>query len=96
MATICGDERYDDRLDDPGSAGRAARRALAEEARAGALAIDPADLDEEERISRELLALIAEHEIEEDDLRADLVPFWGQGGHQSLLPGPFRRRTRRR
>jgi uncharacterized protein (DUF885 family) len=86
MATIFGDERYDDRLDDPGPAGRAARRALAEEARAGALAIDPADLDEEERISRDLLALIADHEIEEDDLRADLVPFWGQQGHPSLLP----------
>jgi uncharacterized protein (DUF885 family) len=86
LATVFGDERYDDRLDDPGPVGRAARRALAEEARAGALAIDPADLDEEERISRDLLALIADHEIEEDDLRADLVPFWGQRGHQALLP----------
>ncbi len=86
MATIFGDERFDDRLDDMSPAGRAARRALAEEARAGALAIDPADLDEEERISRDLLALIAQHEIEEDDLRADLVPFWGQQGHPSLLP----------
>jgi uncharacterized protein (DUF885 family) len=86
MATICGDERFDDRLDDLGPAGRAARRALAEEARAGALAIDPADLDDEERISRDLVTLIAEHEIEEDALRADLIPFWGQQGHQSLLP----------
>jgi len=86
MATICGDERYDDRLDDPGPAGRAARRALAEEARAGALAFDPAELDAEERISRDLLALIADHQIEEDALRADLIPFWGQQGHQSLLP----------
>ena len=86
MATICGDERFDDRLDDIGPAGRAARRALAEEARTGALAIDPAGLDVEERISRNLLALIAQHEIEEDDLRADLVPFWGSGGHPGLLP----------
>ena len=86
MATICGDERFDDRLDDLGPAGRTARRALAEEARAGALAIDPVDLDDEERISRDLLTLIAEHEIEEDALRADLIPFWGQQGHQSLLP----------
>ncbi len=30
IATMLGDERYDDRLDDPGPAGRAARRALAE------------------------------------------------------------------
>ena len=86
MATICGDERYDDRLDDPGPEGRAARRALAEAARAGALAIDPAGLDEEERISRDLLALIAEHEIEEDDLRADLMATVEQQGHQALLP----------
>lgn len=86
LATVFGDERYDDRLDDPGPVGRAARRSLADDARAGVLAIDPADLDEEERISRDLLALIADHQIEEDDLRADLVPFWGQQGHQSLLP----------
>jgi uncharacterized protein (DUF885 family) len=86
MATICGDERYDDRLDDPGPEGRSVRRALAEEARAGALAIDPADLDEEERISRDLLALIAGQQIVEDDLRDDLVATVEQKGHQSLLP----------
>ncbi len=86
LATICGDERYDDRLDDPGPAGRAARRSLAEEARAGALAIDPAGLDEEERISRDLLALIAGQQIADDDLRDDLVGAVEQQGHQSLLP----------
>jgi len=80
MATILGDERFDDRLDDP------PRRALAVEARAGAFAIDPADLDEEDRISRDLLVLIADQEILEDDLRADLIPFWGQQGHQAILP----------
>jgi uncharacterized protein (DUF885 family) len=86
LATILGDERYDDRLDDPGPAGRAALRALAEESRAGALAVDPAGLDPEERISRDLMVLVAEQEIVEDDLRADLIPFWGQQGHQALLP----------
>ncbi len=86
LATICGDERFDDRLDDPGPAGRAARRALAEEARAGALAIDPTGLDEEERISRDLLALIAGQQIADDDLRDDLVGAVEQQGHQSLLP----------
>jgi uncharacterized protein (DUF885 family) len=86
LATIYGDERYDDRLDDPGPEGRATRRALAEEARAGALAIDPADLDEEERISRDLLALIAAEQIASDDLREDLVAAVEQQGHQSLLP----------
>jgi len=86
LATMYGDERYDDRLDDPGPAGRLARRALAEQARAGALAIDPAALDEEERISRDLLALIADHQIAEDDLRDDLVAAVEQQGHQALLP----------
>jgi uncharacterized protein (DUF885 family) len=86
LATICGDERFDDRLDDPGPVGRAARRALAEEARAGALAIDPTGLDEEERISRDLLALIAGQQIADDDLRDDLVGAVEQQGHQSLLP----------
>ncbi len=86
LATIYGDERYDDRLDDPGPAGRAARRALAEESLAGARAIDEAGLDPEERISRDLLALIAEQQIAEDDLRADLLAAVEQQGHQSLLP----------
>ncbi len=86
LATVVGDERYDDRLDDLGPAGRAARRALAEDARAGALAIDPAGLGEEERISRDLLVLISEQEIAEDDLRADLLAAVEQQGHQALLP----------
>ncbi len=86
LATVLGDERYDDRLDDPGPAGRAAARALSEETRTGARAIDPAGLDDEERITRDLLILIADQEILEDDLRADLVPFWGQQGHPALLP----------
>ncbi len=86
MATVYGDERYDDRLDDPGPAGRAARRALAEEARAGALAIDTAGLDDEEHITRDLLILVAEQEIAEDNLRADLLSTVEQQGHQSLLP----------
>lgn len=86
LATILGDERYDDRLDDIGPEGRAARRALAEETRSAALAIDPAGLGEEERISRELLVLLADEEIREDDLRADLVALVEQQGHQALLP----------
>ncbi len=86
LATIYGDERYDDRLDDPGPVGRAARRALAQEALAGARAIDASALDAEERISRDLLALIAEQQILEDDLREDLVAAVEPQGHQSLLP----------
>jgi uncharacterized protein (DUF885 family) len=85
LATIIGDERYDDRLPDPGPAGRAARRSLAEETRAAALAIDPAGLDAEERITRDLLALITAQEIAEDDVRADIVAAVDQRGHQVIL-----------
>jgi uncharacterized protein (DUF885 family) len=85
LATIIGDERYDDRLPDPGPAGRAARRSLAEETRAAALAIDRAGLDAEERITRDLLALITAQEIAEDDVRADLVAAVDQRGHQVIL-----------
>ena len=86
LATIYGDERYDDRLDDPGPAGRAARRSLADEVIAAAGAIDPAALDAEELISRELLALIAGQQVAADDLREDLVATVDQTGHQALLP----------
>ncbi len=86
LATVYGDERFDDRLDDPGPAGRAALRALDEEALAGSRAIDPAGLSDEERITRDLMILVAEQEILEDDLRQDLVGAVEQQGHQSLLP----------
>ena len=86
MATVYGDERFDDRLDDPGPAGRAARRAFAEDVRAGAAAIDPAGLDPEERITRRLLVLVADQQVEDDDLRFDLLGAVEQQGHQVLLP----------
>ena len=86
LATVYGDERFDDRLDDPGPAGRAALRALDEEVLAGARAIDAAGLSDEERITRDLMILVAEQEILEDDLRQDLVGAVEQQGHQSLLP----------
>ncbi len=86
LATIYGDERFDDRLDDPGPAGRAARRALADETVAAAEAIPVAALDEEERISRDLLRITAATEIADDESRMDLVGAVQQQGHQSLLP----------
>jgi uncharacterized protein (DUF885 family) len=73
LATVYGDERYDDRLDDPGPVGRAARRALADETLAGAAAIPAVSLDEEDRITRDLLVLIAATEIADDESRMDLI-----------------------
>jgi len=86
LATVYGDERYDDRLDDPGPVGRAARRALADETLAAANAISVASLDEEDRITRDLLRLTAATEIADDEARMDLIAAVQQQGHQSLLP----------
>jgi uncharacterized protein (DUF885 family) len=86
LATIYGDERYDDRLDDPGPVGRAARRALADETLAAATAIPVVSLDEEDRITRDLLRLTAATEIADDESRMDLIGAVQQQGHQSLLP----------
>jgi uncharacterized protein (DUF885 family) len=86
MATVLGDERYDDQLDDPGPAGRAARRTLAEETAAAARAIDPAGLGAEERLTRDLLVLVSEQQIVDDELRFDLVGAVEQQGHQALMP----------
>ena len=86
LATVYGDERYDDRLDDPGPAGRAARRAFSDETLAAAEAIPAATLDEEERITRDLLRLTAATEIADDESRMDLVGAVQQQGHQALLP----------
>jgi uncharacterized protein (DUF885 family) len=67
-ATVYGDERYADRLDDPGPDGRAAARSLAERVRREVGAIDEAGLETEDRITRDMLRVIAELEIEGDDL----------------------------
>jgi uncharacterized protein (DUF885 family) len=86
MATILGDERFDDRLADPGPDGRAARRALAEQTAAAARAIDAARLDTEEHLTRDLLIMISEQQMVDDDLRVDLIEAVEQQGHQAVLP----------
>jgi uncharacterized protein (DUF885 family) len=87
MATVYGDERYDDRLEDPGPAGRAAARALRERTLAE-LATIPADgLPVEERITRDMLEVVCKLGIEQADARVDLLAAVDQmGGPQTLLP----------
>jgi len=87
MATVYGDERYDDRLEDPGPAGRAAARALRERTLAE-LAMIPADgLPVEERITRDMLEVVCKLGIEQADARVDLLAAVDQmGGPQTLLP----------
>ncbi len=67
-ATVYGDERYNDRLDDPGPAGRAAARELAERVRRDAAAVPPEGLADEDRITRDVLGVVADIAIEADDL----------------------------
>jgi uncharacterized protein (DUF885 family) len=86
-ATIYGDERYADRLEDPSPAGRARVRELMERTAAAAEAIPPDGLPTEDRITRDMLLVIAELQIEEDDQGMHQLRVVDQmGGPQQVLP----------
>lgn len=86
-ATMYGDPRWADRLDDPGPAGRAARRALAERTLAEARAIEEDGLGVEDRITRDMLLVLAEQWIAEDDLAVHRLRVVDHiAGPQTLLP----------
>jgi uncharacterized protein (DUF885 family) len=59
-STVYGDERFDDRLEDPSPAGRAETRRLMETTKAAAEAISPDGLSVEDRITRDMLIVIAD------------------------------------
>jgi uncharacterized protein (DUF885 family) len=85
-ATVYGDERYNDRLDDPGPAGRAAERQLMERVWREAAAVPEAGLPDEDRITRDVLQVVAEIAIEADDLAYREIQVVDQiGGPQTLL-----------
>ena len=87
LATMYGDERHADRLEDPGPAGRAAVRRLMVETRHEAQAIPEAGLSVEERITRDMLTVVADVAIEEDDQRIHELRVVDQmSGPQTLLP----------
>jgi uncharacterized protein (DUF885 family) len=86
-ATVYGDERYSDRLEDPSPAGRATARALMVRTKAAAEAIAPDDLSVEDRITRDMLIVIADQGIEEDDQGVHRLRVVDQiAGPQTLLP----------
>ncbi len=86
-ATVYGDERYADRLEDPGPDGRARTRALMIRTAAEATAIEPHGLPTEDRITRDMLLVIAGLQIEEDDQAFHQLRVVDQmGGPQQLLP----------
>jgi len=86
-ATFYGDDRYADRLEDPGPEGRARTRALMERTAAEATAIDTDGIPTEDRITRDMLKVIAELQMEEDDQTLYQLRVVDQmGGPQQLLP----------
>ncbi len=86
-ATIYGDERYDDRWEDPGAAGRARARALFRSTLAEAVAISTAGLTVEERITRDMLQVVCELGLEQDEQRIDRLKAVDQiNGPQTVLP----------
>jgi uncharacterized protein (DUF885 family) len=86
-ATVYGDERYADRLEDPSPAGRARARRLMEATKAEAEAIPPDGLSVEDRITRDMLIVIADLSVEEDEQGTHRLRVVDQiGGPQTLLP----------
>ena len=86
-ATVYGDERYNDRLEDPSAAGRTRTRRLMERTKAAAEAISPEGLPVEDRITRDMLIVIADQAIEQDDQGVHRLGVVDQiGGPQTLLP----------
>jgi uncharacterized protein (DUF885 family) len=86
-ATVYGDERYNDRLPDPGPQGRADARRLAEETRRAADAIAAESLDVEERITLDMVKVICDLTTRQDDERIDRIKVVDQlEGPQQTLP----------
>ena len=86
-ATMYGDERYADRLEDPSPAGRARRRALRQATQAEAAAIDPSEQGLEDRITLDMIRVVCGLGLVQDDQRTDLLRVVDQmAGPQTLLP----------
>jgi uncharacterized protein (DUF885 family) len=86
-ATMYGDERHGDRLEDPSPAGRARRRTLYRTTQAEAAAIDPADQPLEDRITLDMIRVVCELGLVQDEQRTDLLRAVDQmAGPQTILP----------
>jgi uncharacterized protein (DUF885 family) len=86
-ATVNGDPRYDDRLPDPGPKGREDARQFARDMQDAAESIPDGGLGVEDRITRDMLRVIAEIFLVEDEQRIDTLQVVDQmGGPQTLLP----------
>ena len=87
LATFYGDDRFSDRLEDPSPDGRAKTRAVMERTAAQAAAIPVDGLSTEDRITRDMLQVIAELSMEEDDQGLHQLRVVDQmQGPQQLMP----------
>ena len=86
-ASFYGDQRYADRLDDPGPDGRAAQRELAEQTIAATAAIDRSEASPDDLITLDMLRAVSEQTIESDALRLHELQVVDQmNGPQTILP----------
>jgi uncharacterized protein (DUF885 family) len=85
-ATVYGDTRFDDRLDDPGPAGRASTIAAYQRAVADLAAIPEAELNLEDRITRDVVGRIADLYVEGEAIGAHELAAVNQiEGPQTIL-----------
>ena len=83
LGTFCGDERFDDRLPDPGPRGRAAAEAVHRAALTDVAAIDGAEMGVVERTSLDVMEAIAQRHLSGLEHRTDRLAaashLWGPG-----------------
>ena len=85
-ATSQGDERWDDRLDDPGPEGRAAQLALVEGWASDLQALDGADLPTEDAVTLDLMRVVVTRVRQAHDLRLwEMEAIDQYGGPQGLI-----------
>lgn len=83
LATVSGDDRFDDRLPDPGPTGRARRETRSRDALRELATIDRTRLDQDLRTTLDVLESVASRQIAEIEHRVDRLEvvshLWGPG-----------------
>jgi len=90
-ATVLGDERFDDRLDDPSPKGRAAEVAAIQGFMADAVAIDAGSLNTEERITLDMLQVVGRIRLRAHEHRLHHFEAIDQMAGPQSLPGDLSR-----
>lgn len=90
-ATVLGDERWDDRWDDPGPAGRAHELATLTELLSDADALDSPDLPTEDRITLDMLRVVAHMRVQYHEHRLWQLDGIDQLNGPQNLPGELAR-----